>query len=102
MSKLLKRLNSLLFFVFIALPLYAEDLIPGEMNTLAQKFVAAFRSPFVTTILVIAFLGCVVTFGIFRESDKLKRGAIAIGVTIVLIGITQKVVETVWASAMVN
>jgi len=65
-------------------PLFAQDAI-GKMNTTATKILGIFTSNLVRVILAISLCCCAVAYAMNKDNDKVKRGALAVGVASLII-----------------
>jgi hypothetical protein len=97
-----KRVNAffiLLFLLFFtAMPLFAQDAIT-RMNSVALKILEFFKSPLIKTILVIALCGSAIAFAINKDNQRLKSGAIAIGVAVLILLAAEPIVTLLLESA---
>ena len=91
--------NKALVFLFAILPMPLFAIIPDGMTTLADDIVRVFTGPIVRTILVIALCGTAIAYGVNKDNDRMKKGIIAIGVSIALLIASQAIVDAVWTAA---
>ena len=78
------RLAAFLTCLALSQPAFAQDAI-GKMNTVAQNVLNIFKSDLVKAILAISLCCCAVAYAMNRDNDKVKRGALAVGVASVII-----------------
>ena len=95
--------RKLIFFLLLllaaAVPLFAQDIIPSGLNTVAGSVKAAFTSDIVKIILVCCLAGCGIAYGFNKDNEKMKRNVIAIAVAIVLVMAAQGIVDKIWSAA---
>jgi hypothetical protein len=95
MSKGFKRLSSFFsqpliklaaFLTCLALsqPAFAQDAI-AKMEAVSDKVLKLFTGTLVRTILAIAFCCSAVAYAMNKDNDKVKRGALAVGIASVMI-----------------
>ncbi len=95
MCKLSKRLSSLFaeppiklaaFLTCLALsqPAFAQDAI-AKMEAVSDKVLGLFTGTLVRTILAIAFCCSAVAYAMNKDNEKVKRGALAVGIASVMI-----------------
>jgi hypothetical protein len=74
------------FFTCLALsrPAFAQDAI-AKMESVADKVLGIFTGTLVRTILAISFCGCAVAYAANKDNDKVKRGALAVGIASIMI-----------------
>lgn len=92
--------NKVLVFLFtiLPMPLFAS-IVPSGMYTLADNIVGVFTGPIVRTILVIALCGTAIAYGVNKDNDRMKKGIIAVGVSIALLIASTAIVDAVWTAA---
>jgi len=87
-----------LFSVLFTLPLFA-NVIPAQMQTLAEQILATFRGPFVRTILVIFFIATGIAFAYNKDNESMKKKCIAVFVGIAIVGIGPEIINMIWSAA---
>ena len=95
----MKKINLVLFLLFLALPLFAQPALPGGMMTLANNIEAVFKSDFLKAILGIFLCGSAVAYAFNKDNEKIKRNCIAIGVATGIIAIATQVIAAIWGAA---
>ncbi|MDR0513396.1 MAG: TrbC/VirB2 family protein [Treponema sp.] len=88
-----------LFVLLYSMPLFAQNIMPQGMETLAQSIVNIFTGNFVRTILIIFLCGAAVTYAFNKDNEKMKRNCIAIGVAIAIIMGASTIVDAVFTAA---
>jgi hypothetical protein len=74
------------FFTCLALsqPAFAQDAI-AKMEAVTDKVLKLFTGTLVRTILAIAFCCSAVAYAMNKDNDKVKRGALAVGIASIMI-----------------
>jgi len=93
------RAAAFLTCCFLSQPAFAQY---GEgyakMESAATKALEIFKSPLVKAILAISFCCCAVAYAMNKDNEKVKRGALAVGIATVMIiaavGIVEFLMET--------
>jgi type IV secretory pathway VirB2 component (pilin) len=93
------KISFLCIFLAAASRLFAADLMPPGMSTLAEGIREIFIGPFVKTILIIFLCGCAVAYAFNKDNEKMKRNCIAIGVACGILIAASSIVEAVWSAA---
>jgi len=88
-----------LFFLFLVFPLFAQNLMPSGMQSLAEGILYIFTSGFMRIILVIFLCGAAIAYAFNKDNEQMKKKIIAIGIAIgILIGATG-IVDAIWSAA---
>ena len=93
------KIMFLMLLLAAAAPLFAQDIVPSGLNTLAGNIRDAFTSDIVKIILVCCLAGCGVAYGFNKDNEKMKRNIIAIAVAIAIVIGAQTIVDKVWAAS---
>jgi len=93
------KIMFLMLLLAAAMPLFAQDIIPSGLNTLAGSIRTAFTSDIVKIILVCCLAGCGVAYGFNKDNEKMKRNVIAIAIAIAIVMGAQGIVDKVWAAS---
>ena len=97
MTKATKRIFSWIFtFLFLASPLFATNIMPAGMQNLAEAILGIFTSFFMQVILAIFLCGAAVAYAFNKDNEKIKRNAIAIGVSAGILVGAQAIVKAIW------
>ena len=99
MKKSLLKLIFLLLLLATTMSVFAQDVLPSGMQSLAESILEIFTGGFIRIILVICFCGCAVAYGFNKDNEKMKRNAIAIGVATGLIATASFIVEKIYTAA---
>jgi len=86
------RLMAFLTCMALAQPAFAQDAI-GKMTSTATKILSIFTGDLVKAILAISLCACAVAYAMNRDNDKVKRGALAVGVASAIIISAQAIVK---------
>jgi len=65
-------------------PVFAQDAI-GKMESVADKILKIFTGNLVRAILAIALCASAVAYAANKDNDKIKRGALAVGIAAIII-----------------
>jgi len=87
------------FFLFFAMPLFAQGIMPSGMTSLAEEILGIFTGPFVTTILIILLCGAAIAFAYNKDNEKMKSKIIAIGISIAILIGARGIVTAIWNAA---
>ena len=98
-SKVSISLVLFLVFMFLAMPAFAQDLVPKGMQNLADQILAIFTSKFIQVIFGIFFCGAAVAYGFNKDNEKIKRNAIAIVIAAGILGSASFIIEKVMAAS---
>jgi len=85
-----------------ALPLFAQEIMPDGMSTLAEDVMAIFTGNVVRIILVCCLAGCGIAYAFNKDNEKMKRNIIAIAVGIGIIACASGIVGAIGTAAGVN
>ncbi len=91
-----------LFFLLLltaAAPLFAQDLMPAGMTTLANNVLSIFTGPFIRAIMAMLLCGCAIAYAYNKDNEKMKYKIIAIGIAIAIIVAAQAIVDAIWGAA---
>ncbi|MDR2767331.1 MAG: TrbC/VirB2 family protein [Treponema sp.] len=91
-----KKIPALLVTAFTAFRLFAQDLMPAGMTSLAESILEIFTGDFVKIILAIFLCGSAIAYGFNKDNEKIKRNAIAIGVAAAILIAASSIVNAVW------
>ena len=96
-----KKVGSLLILLLVfAMPLYAQaNILPTGMQNLADSILGIFTSMFVKVILAIMLCGSAVAYAFNKDNEKIKRNAIAVGISAAILVTASSVVELVWSAS---
>jgi hypothetical protein len=89
----------LIFGVWVSHILQAQELIPSQLQNLADQISAVFTGPFVRTIIVIMLAGSAVGFAVNKDNEKMKKHFGAIVIAIAIIAVAQFIVSKIYQSA---
>lgn len=76
--KLEKKYVLMLVIVFCTAAVFADDLIPSQVNSFMEQVQDAFQGSIVTTILGICFIVVGIVLAATKDSGKAKAGMIAV------------------------
>jgi type IV secretory pathway VirB2 component (pilin) len=95
------ELKSIFFLLLLAaaVPLFSQNIVPQGMITLTESLIEVFTGPIVTAILVLALIGTAIMYGVNKDNDRLKKGLIAVAISIGLIVGAQVIVGAIWRAA---
>ena len=99
MSKGVNAFFILLFLLFfMAMPVFAQSAASAvsTMNDVAVKILEVMKGPLIKTILVIALCGCAIAFAVNKDNQRLRNGAIAIGVAVVILMAAPDIIDALW------
>ena len=91
----LARLGAFLAALLLSQPIFAQDALT-KLNTTAGNVLEIITGDFVKTILVIALCASAICFGVFKDNDKMKRNAIAVGISAAILMTATFLVDLVW------
>lgn len=94
-----KKFSSLLTFLFLTLPVFAQGALPRGMQSLADSVLEVFSSRFIQVIFAVFFCGAAVAYGFNKDNEKIKRNCIAIGIASALIAGASGIVGAVWSAS---
>jgi len=91
----------IMFFMLLAaaMPLFAADILPPNLQSTAESVQAAFTGPLVTVILVCCLAGCGIAYAFNKDNEKMKRGIIAIAIGIILVGAAVTISSALFSAA---
>jgi len=94
------QLKILFLFLLLAaaMPLFGQ-VVPKGMETVASQILGAFNGPIMITIETICVIGCAIAYAYSKDNEKMKKSMIAIGVSIIVIGVAGSIVDNVLAAA---
>ena len=99
MNQSTKRVNAffilLILLLFMAMPLFAQQAVE-HMNTIAESILKIARHNLVKTILAIALCGSAIAFAIYKDSQRIKTSAIAIGISAFILISAPFVIGLIW------
>ena len=78
------RLMAFLTCLVLSQPLFAQDAI-AKMESVADNILKIFTGNLVRAILAISLCGCAVAYAANKDNDKVKRGALAVGIAAIII-----------------
>ncbi|MDR1389518.1 MAG: TrbC/VirB2 family protein [Treponema sp.] len=96
MKQKLKRFASLAAWALVPVRLFAQDLMPSGMTSLAESILEIFTGNFVKAILAIFLCGAAIAYGFNKDNEKVKRNAIAIGIAAAILISASAIVNAVW------
>jgi len=100
MKKFLKKASALWIYLVLPLPvLFAQGVIPPGMQSLADNILAIFTSPFIRVILAIFLCGSAVAYAFNKDNEKIKRNAIAVGVSAAILVVATTLIDLIWGAA---
>jgi hypothetical protein len=83
----------------LALPLFAQGIMPRGMTNLAESILEIFSGRLVQIIFAIFFCGAAVAYGFNKDNEKVKRNCIAIGIASAMICSASAIVGAVWSAS---
>lgn len=91
----------MLFMLLLAAagPLFAADLMPSGMKTLADNILETFTGAFVKTIMIIILVGCAIAYAYNKDNEKMKMKILTLLVAIGIIVGAQWIVGAIWGAA---
>jgi type IV secretory pathway VirB2 component (pilin) len=89
----------LMLLLVAAAPLFAADIMPSGMKTLADNILDTFTGGVVRIVLICCLAGCAVAYGFNKDNEKMKRNIIAIAIAIGILVAAQTIVDAVWNAA---
>lgn len=90
MIKARKKIAAVVAYGFTALSVFAADLVPAGMNTLAKTILDFFTGPIMVSIFGIVLCGSAVAFAYNKDNEKIKKTCIALFISIgLMFGATQ-------------
>ena len=95
---LLIKLSAFLTIFFLSSPLFAQDAI-AQLNSTATTILGHFQSPFVKAILAIFLCGSAIAYAFNKDNEKIKRGAIAVGIAAIIVMGASGIVGLVWTAS---
>ena len=99
----MKNVNTKIIFVLLLLiaaaPLFAQELVPAGMTTLAEDIMKIFKHPIVTIIFGIIFCSAAAAFAYNKDNEKLRAKIIPIIVAAGLIGGASFIMDKVMSAA---
>ena len=90
----------LMLLLAAAMPVFAADVLPSGLKTLAEGIRDIFLGDFVKIILVICFCGCAVAYAFNKDNEKIKRNALAVGIATAILGVAQFTVNKIFESSL--
>jgi len=99
MNQSYKRCSFLFLFVFFALSLFAQGVLPSGMTSLADSILEIFTGRFIQIIFAIFFCGSAVAYGFNKDNEKIKRNCIAIGISSAMICAASAIVKAIWEAS---
>ncbi|MDR2491253.1 MAG: TrbC/VirB2 family protein [Spirochaetaceae bacterium] len=96
----MKKIKLLLVKGLLLAPaaVFAQDVIPENMRTLADNIKEAMTGPFVRALLAIFLCGAAVTYAFNKDNEKIKKNCIAIVVAAGILMGSTFVLEAVMGS----
>jgi len=97
-----KRPAAFFLYLAAAFPLFAQGaqgVLPSGMTSLAQSVLAIFTGDFVKAILAIFLSGSAVAYGFNKDNEKIKRSAIAVGVSAAILIGASSIVGKIWSAS---
>jgi len=79
------RLAAFLACLFFSQPAFAQNDAIAKMEAVSDKILGLFTGTLVRTILAIAFCCSAVAYAMNKDNEKVKRGALAVGIASVMI-----------------
>ena len=95
MNKIIKRFSALSLFLFLSLKVFAQDVIP-QLQSTANTILEIFTSPLVKIVLAIFLCGSAIAYAFNKDNERIKRNAIAIGISAIIIMSATGIVGLVW------
>jgi type IV secretory pathway VirB2 component (pilin) len=77
-------------------PLYAQDLVPAGLKSIADNVLEAFTGDLAKVILGCCFAGSCVAYGYNKDNEKMKGKLLAVIVATGLLVLTQQVMDKLW------
>lgn len=94
-----KRRAAALTLALASARLFAQDLMPSGMTSLAEGILEIFTGSFVKVILAIFLCGSALAYGFNKDNEKVKRNCIAIGVAAGILICASSIVDAVWSAS---
>jgi type IV secretory pathway VirB2 component (pilin) len=90
------KIMFLMLLLAAAAPLFAQDLVPSGLKSLATSVQEIFTGSIIKTILVCCLAGCAVAYGFNKDNEKMKRNIIAIAIAIAIVVGASFIVGKIW------
>jgi type IV secretory pathway VirB2 component (pilin) len=85
--------------VLAAAGVYAQDLLPAGMQSLAEGIKEVITGDFVKIILVIIFCGSAIAYAFNKDNEKIKRNCIVVAVGVALLMGASAIIDAVWSAS---
>jgi len=101
MKKFFKKAGAFLFFLLLPLPILmaGQGVVPPGMESLANNILAIFTSNFIRVILAIFLCGSAFAYAYNKDNEKIKKNAIAIGISSGILVAATGLVGFIWGAA---
>jgi type IV secretory pathway VirB2 component (pilin) len=97
------RLFNPVFLIFLSVlipgSLYAQGIIPPQLQAVENQIVDALTGVVVQTLLVIVFIGSIIMWVYNKDSDKMKKNATITAVGAILLLSAQSIVKAIWTAS---
>jgi len=100
----MKNSQMKILFLFLLLtaavtPLFAADIVPSGMKNVADAVLDFFTGGIMITIETCCVIGCAIAYAYSKNNDNMKKSMIAIGVSIIVIGVASQLVKAIMDAA---
>jgi len=101
----MKKSQIKFLFLFLlltaAMPLFAatSGIVPAGMDNVANAILDFFTGGIMITIETCCVIGCAIAYAYGKDNEKMKKSMMAIGISIIVIGIASQLVKAILAAA---